>query len=421
MLIEIPFGKTAQVCELDQSRIEAHLEPRWPVAGENQSLYISEALSHPIGSSRLRDLASKTRNVLIITSDNTRPVPSQVILPPVIAEIKEGSPGATVRLLVGTGLHRWSPSEAELREKLGPAFDSLDEIIVHSAHDASSLADFGNLSTGNALLLNSLVKESDLVIAEGFIEGHFFAGFTGGPKSVLPGVSGPETIMNNHSYKNLDNPMARCGVTEGNPVYEEMREASFKSGLRFIVNVVLDRKKRIISACAGHPIEAHKVGSSFALGCCSVTAAPAEIVITSNGGYPLDRNLYQLVKGISNGALTARKGGVIVACGECMDGIGDEGFCSLMSSTDSPTELLKKLKSGEIRQEGQWQAQILAKILERFHVIVVSRGVEPKVVESMHMTHARTLKEGLEEANAIQPHGRVTVLPDGPSAIPFPQ
>ena len=420
MLIEIPFGKTTEACELEDRRIEAYVEPAWPSGGGDGSQQLAEALSHPIGSPGLQDLASKAKNALIISSDNTRPVPSPIILPPVIEQIRKGSPEASVRLLVGAGLHSWSPSEGELREKLGPAFDALDEISVHSARDANSLTDYGTLSTGNRLLLNSLLRKADLVIAEGFIEGHFFAGFTGGPKSVLPGVSGRETIMNNHSYQNLANPMARCGVTEGNPVYEEMREAVLKSGLRFIVNVVLDRQKRTIFACAGHPIQAHRAGTAFALECCRVTAAPADIVVTSNGGHPLDRNLYQLVKGISNGALTAKEGGVIVACGECMDGVGDEGFYSLMSSSSSPTELLKKLESGEIHQEGQWQAQLLAKILEKFRVIVVSRGVTAKTVESIHMTHARTLKEGMEEAYALSPHGRVTVLPDGPSAIPFP-
>ncbi|MBO3809007.1 MAG: nickel-dependent lactate racemase [Candidatus Brockarchaeota archaeon] len=420
MLVKIPFGKGFEECEVEDSRIHAYLEPSWPTPG-NPDFFIENALSNPIGSKSLDELAEKAGRILIITSDNTRPVPSKTTLPRLIAKMKKASPQASIRLLVATGLHEWSPSGSELKEKFGQALDYLDEFIIHSAKNIGSLVNLGSLSTGNRLYVNTLLKEADLVVSEGYIEGHFFAGFTGGPKSILPGVSGVETIMNNHSPGNIDHPNARCGVAEGNPIYEEMLEAANMAKLRFILNVVLDGRKRMLSAFAGDPLEAHRSGRVFTLKYCGVKPVPGDIVITSNGGYPLDRNLYQLVKGISNGALTAREDGVIVACGECVDGVGHQGFYEMLASSSSPGEFLRRLRSGEIWREAQWEAQVLARVLEKFRVIVVSRGVDSKTVESMHMMHAKSLKEGLEIALSLKPLGRITLLPDGPSTIPLPQ
>ena len=364
-------------------------------------------------------MAAGAGDVLAITSDNTRPVPSWITLPALIDQVRSSAPACSISILVGTGLHEWSPTGSELKEKMGVAVDRVDTIRIHNSKDGRSLVSKGRLSSGNELWVNSLLQEADLIVADGFIEGHFFAGFTGGPKSVLPGVSGAETIMRNHSPKNIDHLKARCGVVEDNPIHEEMREASGRAGLKFVLNVVLDRSKSIVSAFAGDPIAAHRDGSKFSLECCRVRPVLSDIVITSNGGYPLDRNLYQLVKGVSNGALTAKEGGVIVACGECRDGVGHEGFRRMLASSSSPAEFLRRLRQGEIWEEAQWEAQILAKVLERFKVVIVSNGVDRKTVESMHMMHAGSLKEGLEEAINIKPEGSITLLPDGPSAIPL--
>ncbi|MEM2087042.1 MAG: nickel-dependent lactate racemase [Thermoproteota archaeon] len=420
MLVRIPFGRSFEECEVEDSRIQAHLEPSWPIPA-NPDFSVENALSKPIGSKSLDELAEKAGRILIITSDNTRPVPSKTTLPRLVARMKKASPQSSIRLLVATGLHEWSPSRSELKEKFGQALDYLEEVVIHSAKNIDSLANLGSLSTGNELYVNTLLREAELVVAEGYIEGHFFAGFTGGPKSILPGVSGVETIMGNHSPRNIDHPNARCGVAEGNPIYGEMLEAARLAKLRFILNVVLDGRKQIISTFAGDPVEAHRCGRVFTLKCCGVKPVPGDIVITSNGGYPLDRNLYQLVKGISNGALIAKEGGVIVACGECVDGVGHQGFYEMLASSSSPSEFLTRLRAGEIWREAQWEAQVLAKVLERFRVVVVSRGVDSKTVESMHMMHAKSLKEGLEIALSLKPRGRITLLPDGPSAIPLPQ
>lgn len=419
MLVNVPFGKGIESVEIEDERVQASLEPSWPPADPDQARYISQALAHPVNSAPISQLASKARKVVILTSDNTRPVPSSITLPALVHEVRRSAPESSISLLVGTGLHVWFPNKAGLREKYGEAIDEVDEVGIHDARKADSLTSFGRMSTGNELRASALLSQADLILADGFIEGHFFAGFTGGPKSVLPGVSGEETIMNNHSPKNIDNPNSRTGIVTGNPIHEEISEAARKVNLRFILNVVLDKNKEIVSAFAGDVSSAHAKGREFSMSCCRVSPVLGDIVITSNGGYPLDRNLYQLVKGISNGALTAADGGVIVACGECMDGVGHEGFSRMISSSSSPTEFLRRLRAGEIWEEAQWEAQILARVLEKHRVIVVSRGVDRKTVESMHMSHARSLKEGLEEALNLKPKGMITLLPDGPSAIPL--
>lgn len=418
MLARIPYGRAFLECEVDSKRINGCLEPSWPCPDKSEVEYVLAALSRPTSSSPLRTLASKKKNIVILTSDNTRPVPSRIILPPVMREIRDAAPDCFTTLLIATGLHQWSPSKKELKEKYGSILESVDRVSIHSAKDENSLVSLGRLTTGNELYVNRIANEADLLISDGFIEGHFFAGFSGGPKSILPGVSGLETIMRNHSPKNIDDPRVRCGVCDGNPVYSEMCESAGRARLQFIVNVVLDAKKRIISAFAGDTLEAHRKGASFSLKCCEAIIVPSDIVITSNGGYPLDRDLYQLVKSISNAAMMIRGNGVIVACGECIDGVGYQGFYRMMSASSSPTEFLERLRSGQMWEESQWEAQVLAKILQRHHVIIVSKGVQRKEVEAMHMEHSKTLDEGLQRALEIRPNGRITLLPYGVASIP---
>jgi len=263
-----------------------------------------------------------------------------------------------------------------------------------------------------------LAGEEILTVAEGFIEPHFFAGFTGGPKSILPGVAGAKSIMFNHSATRIDNPLSRSGVLEGNPIQEEMREASSKAGLRFVLNVILDENKEIVRAVAGETLAAHEVGCEMVSKYSKVSALPSEIVVTSNNGFPLDRNLYQMVKGLSAAALTVKKGGVIIIVGECIDGVGHAKFQKMLEESESPKELLLKIRSGEIDEEDQWEAQILAKVLEIAKVIVVSDGLKQNVVERMHMLHAATLEEALDMAFKLAgPEGKVTFLPRGPATI----
>jgi len=254
---------------------------------------------------------------------------------------------AEIKLIIATGLHS-PPSKSEMEEKYGKEnLERFSETIVHRSSEDEEQFCVGKLSTGMELYINKeLAGEEILTVAEGFIEPHFFAGFTGGPKSILPGVAGAKSIMFNHSATRIDNPLSRSGVLEGNPIQEEMREASSKAGLRFVLNVILDENKEIVRAVAGETLAAHEVGCEMVSKYSKVSALPSEIVVTSNNGFPLDRNLYQMVKGLSAAALTVKKGGVIIIVGECIDGVGHAKFQKMLEESESPKELLLKIRSG---------------------------------------------------------------------------
>ncbi|MBO3802428.1 MAG: nickel-dependent lactate racemase [Candidatus Brockarchaeota archaeon] len=416
--VSLPYGKGAVDCKLPRRRVRGVLEPREVEAGLPPGDVLAAALRRPIGiAGRLGRLARGRKKILLISSDQTRPVPSRITLPLLLDEIS--SKEAEVKLLIATGLHS-PPSRSEMEEKYGKDnLERFSQIIIHRSSEDDEQFHAGRLSTGMELEVNKeLMAEGQLTIAEGFIEPHFFAGFTGGPKSVLPGVAGARSIMFNHSADRIDDPLSRSGVLRGNPIQEEMREASLKAGLGFVLNVILDGKKEIAGAVAGETLAAHEAGCAMVSERSKVKAAPSEIVVTSNNGFPLDRNLYQMVKGLSAAALTVKRGGVIVIVGECVDGVGHGKFQKMLEGSESPEDLLLKIRSGEINEEDQWEAQILAKVLEIARVIVVSGGLKKSVVERMHMLHASSLEEALDRAFELAgPEGKVTFLPRGPATI----
>jgi len=416
--ITLPYGVGAITCKLPTGRIRAILEPREirPIGSPDE--VIEMALRKPIGVAQtLQEMARGKRSVLVITSDQTRPVPSRTTLPFLLNEIE--AERAEADLLIATGLHS-PPTKEEMAAKYGGEnLERFSNVLIHRSGEGDEQFRAGGLSTGLDLYVNGeLSKEGQLVIAEGFIEPHFFAGFTGGPKSILPGVAGAKSIMSNHSAERIDDPLSRSGILRGNPIQEEIREASSRAGLRFILNVILDEEKNVVRAVAGETIAAHEVGCGIVSAHNKVGAIPSEIVVTSNNGFPLDRNLYQMVKGLSAAAPIARRGGVIIIVGGCVDGVGHRKFQRMLEESESPGALLGKIRSGEIDEEDRWEAQILAKVLEVAKVIVVSDGLKESVVEGMHMLHAPTIEEALDRAFELAgPDSKVTFLPRGPATI----
>ncbi|HHY45722.1 MAG TPA: nickel-dependent lactate racemase [Firmicutes bacterium] len=413
----IPYGYGSIDCVIPRDRVQSILEPRRFPDRRPPEVTIRGALRNPIGAQPLREMVKGKSHILIITSDTTRPVPSQLTLPLLLEEIETGNPSAGYTLIVATGLHS-PPSQEELVARFGESLLGSLNVVLHEASNRQELTSVGRLSTGLDLWTNRLVAESDLIIAEGFIEPHFFAGFTGGRKSILPGIAGYESILQNHSPEKIDHPLSRNGILEGNPIHAEMCEAARAARLAFILNVVLDRNKEVVSAFAGDPFLAHEEGVGFVRAHAMVHASPADIVITSNGGYPLDRNLYQLVKGISVGAQTAKPGGVVIILGECRDGVGHQEFFNMMAKSDGPSDVLKRIRSGQVSGKDQWEVQVLARVLERNPVIIVSREIDSEVVKDMHMNHARDIQEALEMAFRMKgKDAMVTILPHGPATI----
>lgn len=419
MLISIPYGTGFMPFHAPDSRLRACIAPAHASAASlPEAETVARAIANPIASPPLRDLARGKRRILLITSDHTRPMPSKITLPLLLDEIRQVAPDAEITVLIATGLHR-SPTEDELSARFGPLYGR-ERIVIHDARRESELRFFGVLPSGGELWLNRLVMDSDLTVAEGFIEPHFFAGFSGGRKSILPGVAGEKTVLYNHNARFIRHPAARQGVLAGNPIHADMAFAARQAGLQFILNVILDEQKRIRTAVAGDPEAAHAAGCALCEQAARAEAAEADIVITSNGGYPLDQNIYQAVKGLTAAESCVRPGGVIILCAALGDGHGGDAFFHWFADRPDARAVARDIEDvppGETTAD-QWQAQILARVLQKAPCIFVTGAENRPLVEQMHMRWAPNADDALVQADALLGRpGDITVIPDGVGVI----
>ena len=382
---------------------------------------VREAMENPIDSPRLSELAKGKDNCVIIISDHTRPVPSKDILPNMVRELREGSPDIKIKLLVATGFHRPTSIE-ELKNKLGDALyeEFKDDIVVHDAHDPSRNVKVGSLPSGPDCIIDKLAMETQLLIAEGFIEPHFFAGFSGGRKSILPGIADAVTVMGNHCSKFIDSPFARTGILDNNPMHEDMLAAARMSGLQYIVNVVIDENKKTVAAFAGNFETAHRRGCDFISEYVCVKPAPADIVISTNGGWPLDQNAYQSPKGMTAAEATVKDGGVIIMLSSCTDGTGGDFFYHIIADEpDIETAYQKFLATPqEETAPDQWCSQILARIARRYKVIFVAEPEQQEMIEGLKLTYAPDLAAAYRMAREIKGEGAsLTCIPNGISVV----
>jgi lactate racemase len=395
------------------SRVEAY-NP-----GLSQKQLIEASLDNTIGSPRLEEVVKGKKNIVIISSDHTRPVPSKIITPILLRRIRSAQPDANIKILVATGFHRPSTRQ-ELIDKYGQEIVDHEQIVMHVSTDEASMVKIGTLPSGGECIVNRVAVEADLLLAQGFIESHFFAGFSGGRKSVLPGISSYKTIMANHCSEFIASPKARAGNLEDNPIHRDMLYAANTAGLKFIVNVVLNGKKEVIGSFAGDLEAAHAKGTQFLSSLARVDRINCDIAVVTNGGYPLDQNIYQAVKGMSSAEATNNEGGVIIMIAGLADGHGGVGFYNNLAQSKSPQDFLDRVAQTDRSHTipDQWEAQILARILSHHHVIMVSDLVNPKIVTSMHMDLAKTFDEALGRAFSIQgKDAKVTIIPDGLAVI----
>jgi nickel-dependent lactate racemase len=303
--------------------------------------------------------------------------------------------------------------------KFGDEIANNEKIIVHDC-DNSPLVKIGILPSGGECIINSLVVNADLVVAEGFIEPHFFAGFSGGRKSILPGIASRTTVLANHCSEFIADPHSRTGILDGNPIHKDMVWAAKAAKLAFILNVVINEKKEAIHAVAGDFEAAHKAGCDFLSSLCKVDAKPADIVISTNGGYPLDQNIYQAVKGMTAAEATVKKGGVIIMLAKSNDGHGGEGFYHQLADEPDINKTLKLFLSRDRNETepDQWQTQIFIRILQKAAVIYISDASD-ELVKDLHMIPAHSLDEAMEKAEAMagSKEASVTAIPDGVSVM----
>lgn len=379
---------------------------------------IKKALENPLSSKKLRDIAVGKDKVVLITSDHTRPLPSKITIPILLDEIRKGNKSADITILIATGLHR-ATTEEEMIDKFGREIVEKENIIVHDANQKNTMKYICKLPSGADLAINKIATEADLLVTEGFIEPHSFAGFSGGRKSILPGISSKETINENHSAKAVGHINSNTGILNGNPIHEDMVNAAKKVGVDFIFNVALNDNKKIIAAFAGDINKAHLAGCEFVKKISGLPKSESEIVITTNGGYPLDQNFYQSGKGIGTASDFIKKGGVIIMVSSCCDGIGGNHFKQFMLG-DTVEELLKVIKNIPPKKtiEEQWAAQLLLDILSNHKIILVTTYLDHELIKEMNLIPASNVNEALTMAYEIMgDDASVTVIPDGVSIM----
>ncbi|MDR2785745.1 MAG: nickel-dependent lactate racemase [Treponema sp.] len=415
-LIAFPYGKEMWTYNIPENRFKAELVSRIHryEASSSQEELVRQALENPVGTPRLRVMAEGKKRVVIIASDHTRPVPSKVIIPRMLAEIRAGNPHADVTILIATGCHRGT-TRGELTGKFGAAIVEKGKILIHDC-DSPEMVSLGKLPSGGNLIINRAAMEADLLTAEGFIEPHFFAGYSGGRKSVLPGIVSRETVLYNHNAEFIASPYARTGIVDGNPIHADMLYAARAARLAFICNVIINSEKEVIHAVAGDAELAHRAGREFLAGMCQAEAVPADIIIAANGGYPLDQNIYQAVKGMTAAEATVKKNGVIIMLAKSDDGHGGEEFYKTFAEEKDlarMTETFLKTPRHNTRVD-QWESQILARILLHARVVYVS-GAPDDMVREFQMIPAHSLEDAVKKAEELldNPQATITAIPDG--------
>ena len=418
MRVHLAYGRGRLPVDLPDGRTTV-VEPSHAAPLADERAAVLAALRRPVASAPLREIVRGVRSVAVLFTDSTRATPNERLIPWLLEEIAE-VPRERVVLVNQLGSHRPNTRE-ELERLLTPAVVRGWRVVNHEPENPAMLVAFGTTRDGTPALINRHVAEADLRIVTGFIEPHLFAGFSGGPKGIMPGCAGLATIVSNHGARNIGDPRAAFGVTEGNPVWEEMRDIALRAGPSFLLNVALDAERRITGVFAGDLVAAHREGCAFVRrSAMQRVDAPFDVVVTTNSGWPLDLNLYQGVKGIAAAARIVRPGGTIVLACECEEGVpAGSAFDRLLRDVSGPAETLARLTTpGFVRPE-QWQAQILALTQSRARVLLKS-SLPDDVVRACHLEPCHDVGETVRaELARLGPAARVAALPQGPLTIPW--
>jgi nickel-dependent lactate racemase len=421
MQLRLAYGRVGLEIMLPDAAPVTIIEPEFVVGLPDEEPALLAALRSPTGTLPLQKLVQPSDRVAVVFSDLTRPMPNDRVLPPLLGELaRAGVRDEQIVLINALGTHR-PQTEAELRRMLGDRLVDRYRIVQHDAWDRDNLVEVARNRAGRPVHVHRAYVEASARILTGFIEPHFFAGFSGGPKAVLPGIADIDAILDNHGPDMIADSKATWAVTEGNPLWEEMRDVAQSTSPSFLLNVTLNQKRQITGVFAGELLQAHRAGVEFARRK-AMRPVPErfDVVITSNSGYPLDLNLYQAVKGMSAAALIVKPGGDIIVAAECWDGIPEHGeYKRLLWEAASPEELLQRVMVPGFRCHDQWEAQTQAQIQQKARVHVYADGLTDEELRRALVIPCRSIEKTVEQIRREKPEATIAVLPDGPQTVPI--
>ena len=427
MKVRLAYGKEGLWVELPDDNVTV-VEPRFVPGLPDETEAIRSALRKPIGTPPLRDLVKPDDTLAIVFSDITRPQPRERMLPVLLEELAH-VPTENIVLINALGTHRPN-TEEELIEMLGREIAESYRVVQHDVWDKGNMVYLGPTRFGHETYINDTYMGARVKILTGFIEPHFFAGFSGGPKAILPGLADERSVLGNHDAEMIGHARATWGVTEacpelgrrGNPIWEEMREMAARTEPTFLLNVTLNKNKEITGVFAGDVWQAYAAGTAFARNSVMVPVPePFDIVVTSNSGYPLDLNLYQAVKGMSAAALVVKERGSIIAAAECWDGIPDHGeYKNILKMADSPQQLLEVIRAPGFLMQDQWEAQVQAQIQLKADVYVKTSYLSDEQIREALLLPCHSIEETLAQLlERYGPDATICVLPEGPQTVPY--
>ncbi|MGE5552971.1 MAG: nickel-dependent lactate racemase [Betaproteobacteria bacterium] len=419
MRVRLAYGTSGLEVTLPDRNV-AVIRPEHPQGIDNELEAVREALRNPIGCAPLRDSVKATDTVVIVFPDGTRAMPLRRVLPPLLAELSH-VPRERIALLNALGTHRPNTHD-ELVSMLGEDVVAGYRILQHDCDDRQQLTRVGTLSSGEPLFLNRTYVEASFRIVTGLIEPHFFAGFSGGPKAILPGLAARENVIQSHAADLIAHPDATWCITDGNPVFERMLEAARLAPPQFCLNVSVNRERALTGVFAGELVAAHSQGAAFVGAQCRRRVDRYfDIVLTSNSGFPLDQNLYQAVKGMSAAARVVREGGAIIVAAECRDGIPAHGnYGRLLKLRGTPAELLALIRTPGFVMSDQWQVQIQAQVQQRARVYVKSDYLSESDIRDAKLLPCVSIEDTLAQLLAeYGPDAAICVLPEGPETVPY--
>lgn len=419
MKVNLLYGKTGKIIQLPDDRTLV-IRPKnvAPIKDERKAIF--EALRAPISSPPLREIVSADDTVAIVFSDITRPMPYRSVLPPLMEELSF-VPDNQIVFINATGTHRPNTRE-ELIEILGEAIVNRFRIHQHDCNDAANLINLGNSSNGHEIWLNREYMQSSIRILTGFIEPHLFAGFSGGPKAVLPGIAGTKTVFSNHGSEMIGDPKSTFTHTKSNRIWEEMLEVATLTNPTFLLNVTQTEDRRITGVFAGELSQAHEKGVEFLKHTAMIPVDGLfDVVISTAGGYPLDISMYQSVKGIAVAANIVKDGGTILLISACEEGLPDYGeYGEIMRKADVPQDLLRMIHSPGFAMQDQWDAQIQAQICHRVKLHIFSEGLTDDEIHKVFGIPCRDIEHTVSALLKEYGSGaRIAVLPAGALAVPY--